>query len=524
VFFLFDARNMQGARRILELALSTGERIEASGTESGAWEVALILDQLGGRSRLLVLGYAGPEKQDVPASVLEVTSEPLSSTRAVDEFLSLAGDRTDRLRFIEEATVLVRKGSPSNKEGRVAPVPKQQARRVEAMSTARAQTNLEIGPLPTVATVEVGIVDRLHASVDNQTLLQVLVCDDELHILQPGDAVPDMCVNRITRDTKIHATAVYGMMSASSTVTNADDGSGPSGASVNGGVNCPEGLVPGARHLAIAIPEAPECASAEDECLRVADAIRWAVGLPTPKHTNWPPLSSLSIEAARVINVSRTFRCMATVPPASEAALYLRESLRLAIGHECGTLGAVVVVAMENAADRAIMETELSFPCRNGLLVVGACRSNGTSIGSADLAWSPVMSMVAPSNGIRLISVPLPPSEACGTFFGPAASFSAPVVAAAAARVIAAKPTLRATEVARILKDTCSVVSVNPSEVQDRWFALAPDGTMKIDPLPGPIPQEGTPACVGDHCWYSLRFGFGSLNVQRALESVNDQS
>ncbi len=260
---------------------------------------------------------------------------------------------------------------------------------------------------------------------------------------------------------------------------------------------------------------------ADVSCLQVADGLRWLAGLETPHH-NWSTLVSLGVAPARVVNVSRAFPSLMDPTLSHTAREYLVETLQKITTSAHNGLGALVVITLENSPNLPFMEDRLSLPCRNSILVVGPCRGASGTVSSARLGWGPVVSIVAPSNELKLLSVPNSGRNDCGVFSGPAASFSTAMVTAAAATVLAARSDLSAEKLATILRHTASLVDVEIAPEEDRpednWFAMRPDRTQMAVVPNGAIPQLGQASLVGSYCWTSLRYGHGTVDTSRAID------
>ena len=368
-----------------------------------------------------------------------------------------------------------------------------------------------------VATIDEAPIDCTHPRVDVANLIQVVLCGHTLGVSIAPRSMAQVCNGvSFVANARRHATAVYGMLSALSADRAGDpeeEACGPGGTPGS----CEGGLLEGVPHIALAVPPTEGNISPVDACLALADALLWLAGLEPKQHPEWPKLSLALERPARIINISRRFEGLKAVDRRSWQMGYLVRALEDVAKSGCDGLGTLVVLASINS-NQPFTETDAHLPCRSDMLVVGSCKTTQGVISSAELDWGPAIAVVAPSNSLRLLCHPDGADGICADYPGPAASFSAPMVAAAAAYVATASSCLTAPHIARMLRATASIVDVEMNSDEEKWLRFV-DGRAQFSAGQSPNgPQLGDSSSDGVHCWSSLRYGQGCLNAVRATE------
>ena len=517
VFILFRMRD-NAAGRVFEAirALRNGELGDMAA--AGKILLAVVARVTKGAADLIVIdpdeqkdarardrGYP-PRRVILPtrkASAKKMQGPRLLRGRALGLFIDSFGDAVDSLRYMRE------EGSPDHDEGAA----EEQAREAErqamslraAISDLSSSAGLEEGLLAgqwSICSIEEATVADGHALVDLPHLRRFLNCASGLVELLPGQHPNSGC----SPPDVEHATGVYGMLSSRLPPT--------AGAGASADASCAPGMVSGIQHVAVSLPSggAPPIVAARD----LADLLRWATGRPL-KHRQqgvWPALFSAEVAPSRVINISRRFGEIglgADADPAVWAVLAsaLEEVTTVAFGGR----GAVVVLLSDNAG-QLISEMELSLPCRNSILIVTATdgmsgQGTGLSVNSG-----PPVSVFAPSRDVELLA--LGNVGNCRTEHGTYSSYAVPTVTSTAALVAAANPALPATAIAKIVRETATVVDASRSGV-GRWIRLKPDRTRMMDAVPANPPIEGNSALVEEDIWFSLWYGHGRIDPTAAV-------
>ncbi len=375
-------------------------------------------------------------------------------------------------------------------------------------------------PLPSefcVASLEDGVVKVDHNLVDAANLREVQLSAGVLKSCKGGTRVQANC----SPGDIPHATAVYGIMSAL-VPTLRRNGNAASE------VTCAPGLLTGIKHLAVSVPEPLESnvdphLISREFAKQLGDLLRWMTGVPVRHriHAGWPTLEEVGTPPARVVNISRRFSSIGAGANADTGAWQeLADALHDVTTVAFGGKGAVVVLVADNEGT-LISEEELALPCRNSVLVATGIDAECTSADRPSVNVGPPISVCAWRSNAQLLSARK--NELCHIQAGTYTSYAAPVVAATAALVALAKPSLSAAQIATVVKESACVVDAERVGV-GRWIALSKDRTVLLEwgSATTRSPMDGQQSFEKDKHWFSLWYGHGVVDpvgaVNRAVQ------